>query len=522
MTNKVLAHDNIDSTPAITPVSKSVGRWVLLATILGSSMAFIDSTAMNVVIPVLQSELNATIPQVQWIMEAYALFMSSLMLLGGSLGDKFGRKRIFALGIILFTGASIWCGLSANTSQLIIARAFQGTGGALLIPGSLAIVNISFSSEHRGRAIGIWSGFTAITTTLGPILGGWLAQNHSWRYVFFINVPIAIIVLGILYCRIPESRKGTGAEKLDLLGSLLATLGLGCIVFGLIDSANVGFGHPKVIIPLIAGGILLLSFVFYENRTSSPMMPLNLFKSKTFGGGNLVTLLFWGAWSGAIFFIPFNLIQLQGYSAASAGLAFVPLVIALFLFSPWAGGLVAKYGAKIPIMTGTILASFGFYLFTLPGIGGSYWTTFFLPIIILGVGMAILIPTLTTAVMESVELRDSGVASGINNTAGRIAGVLAIAIMGVFALSTFNRSLDYELSSLDLQQETRQSIDDQRIKILLIEIPENIETETKTYIKNAIDISFLASFRLMMLISCGLVLFCTFVVWFSIEKRKAG
>ena len=203
MTNTASPQDSIDTISANFPVSKSIGRWVLLATILGSSMAFIDSTAMNVVIPVLQSELNATIPQVQWIMEAYALFMSSLMLLGGSLGDKFGRKRIFALGIVIFTGASIWCGLSPSTSQLIVARAFQGAGGALLIPGRLAIVNISFSDEHRGRAIGIWGAFTAITTTLGPILGGWLAENLSWRYVFFINVPLALIVLGVLYWRIP-------------------------------------------------------------------------------------------------------------------------------------------------------------------------------------------------------------------------------------------------------------------------------------------------------------------------------
>jgi EmrB/QacA subfamily drug resistance transporter len=520
MTNTASPQDSIDTLSANFPVSKSVGRWVLLATILGSGMAFIDSTAMNVVIPVLQSELNATIPQVQWIIEAYALFMSSLMLLGGSLGDKFGRKRIFALGIVLFTGASIWCGLSPNTSQLIVARAFQGAGGALLIPGSLAIVNISFSDEHRGRAFGIWSGFTAITTTLGPILGGWLAQNLSWRYVFFINVPLALIVLGVLYWRIPESKKANGEEKLDLWGSLLVTLGLGFIVFGLIDSGNIGFGHPKVIIPFIAGGLFLLGFLFYESRTSFPMMPLYLFKSKTFSGGNFISLLFWAAWSGAIFFIPFNLIQLQGYSAVGVGLAFVPLVIVLFLFSPWAGGLVAKYGAKLLVIAGTILASIGFYLFTLPGIGGSYWTTFFPAITILGIGMAIIIPPLTTAVMGSVELKESGVASGINNTVGRIAGLLAIAVMGVFALSTFNRNLDYELDSVDLQQETRQYIDDQRIKILLIDIPENVETETKTYIRSAIDRSFLASFRLMMLISTGLVLLGAFVAWFTIERMK--
>ncbi len=518
MTNKALSQDIVDTSSANFPVSRRVGRWVLLATILGSGMAFIDSTAMNVVIPVLQSELNATIPQVQWIMEAYALFMSSLMLLGGSLGDKFGRKKIFALGILLFTGSSMWCGLSPSTSQLIVARAFQGAGGALLIPGSLAIVNISFSDERRGRAIGIWSAFTAITTALGPILGGWLAQNLSWRFVFFINVPLAIIVLATLYWRIPESRRGNGEERLDIWGSLFATLGLGCIVFGLIDSANVGFGHSKVVIPLVAGGIFILSFLFHESRSSSPMMPLNMFKSKTFGGGNLITLLFWGAWSGAIFFIPFNMIQLQGYSAAGVGLAFVPLIVALFLVSPWAGGLVANYGAKPPLLVGTIMAAIGFYLFTLPGIGGSYWTTFFPAISVLGIGMAIIISPLTTAVMESVALRESGVASGINNTVGRIAGLLAIAIMGVFALSTFNRSLDVELSSLNIQEETRQSIDDQRIKILLIEIPEDISTEARTNLRNAINKSFLDSFRLMMMISAGLVLIGTFVAWLTIER----
>lgn len=518
MTNKALSQDIVDTSSANFPVSQRVGRWVLLATILGSGMAFIDSTAMNVVVPVLQSELNATIPQVQWIMEAYALFMSSLMLLGGSLGDKFGRKKIFALGILLFTGSSIWCGLSPSTSQLIVARAFQGAGGALLIPGSLAIVNISFSDERRGRAIGIWSAFTAITTALGPILGGWLAQNLSWRFVFFINVPLAIVVLATLYWRIPESRRGNGEERLDIWGSLFATLGLGCIVFGLIDSANVGFGHSKVVIPLVAGGIFILSFLFHESRSSSPMMPLNMFKSKTFGGGNLITLLFWGAWSGAIFFIPFNMIQLQGYSAAGVGLAFAPLIVALFLVSPWAGGLVANYGAKPPLLVGTIMAAIGFYLFTLPGIGGSYWTTFFPAISVLGIGMAIIISPLTTAVMESVDLRQSGVASGINNTVGRIAGLLAIAIMGVFALSTFNRSLDFELSSLDVQEETRQSIDDQRIKILLIEIPENVSIETKTDLRNAINKSFLDSFRLMMMISAGLVLIGTFVAWLTIER----
>lgn len=503
-------------------VSKSVGKWVLVVTILGSSMAFIDSTAMNVVVPVLQIELNATIPQVQWIMEAYALFTSSLILLGGALGDKYGRKRIFALGVVLFTIASMWCGLSTSTSQLIVARAFQGVGAALLIPGSLAIVTVSFSEKDRGRAIGTWSAFTAVMTALGPILGGWLAQNLSWRFVFFINVPIAAFVLATLYWRIPESRKINVNGKIDILGSLLAIISLGCIVFGLVDSGNVGFGSIKVIIPLVVGGVSLIAFIVYEGISRNPMMPLGLFKSRTFSGANFISFLYWGAWSGAIFFIPFNLIQLQGYSAAGVGVAFFPLIIALFLFSTWAGGLVATYGARPPLIAGTLTAAVGFYLFTLPSVGGSYWTTFFPAITVLGIGMAIIISPLTTAVMSAVELDDSGIASGINNTVGRIAGLLAIAVMGVFALGTFNRNLNHNLETLNIDQESAHYIKAQRIKILEIDIPDSLPAEQQISVRAAIEQSFLASFRLMMLISAGLVFTGAIVAWLTIRKREPG
>ena len=501
-------------------LGRNAGRWVLVVAILGSSMAFIDSTAMNVVLPVLQMELDATIPQMQWIIEAYALFMSSLMLFGGALGDKFGRKRIFAIGVILFTGASLWCGLSPNTSHLIIARAFQGVGGALLVPGSLAIINVSFNENDRGRAIGTWSAFTAITTALGPILGGWLAQNISWRLVFFINLPIGIVVLGILYWKIQESRKDNGEGKLDILGSFLATMSLGCIVYALIESGNSGFGHPKVITPFVAGGISLVAFLLYEAYAPAPMMPLTLFKSKTFSGANFISVLFWAAWVGAVFFIPFNLIQLQGYSAAGVGIAFLPLVLALFLFSRWAGGLVINYGAKPPLIIGTILAGIGFLLFTLPGIGGGYWTTFFPAIVVLGVGMAITISPLTTAVMSSIDLELSGVASGINNSVGRIAGLLSVAILGVFAISGFNRNLDKELKSLELSQETIRVIESQRIKLAAIDIPESLPDPVKREIRSAISDSFLGAFRLMMKISAGLVFLGAVTAWLTIEKNS--
>lgn len=509
-----------NSVPESRIVSKNTGKWVLVATILGSGMAFIDSTAMNVVLPVLQIELDATIPQVQWIVEAYALFMSSLMLLGGALGDKFGRKRIFALGVVIFSGASIWSGLSPNTSHLIVARAFQGVGGALLVPGSLAIINISFSEEQRGRAIGTWSAFTAITTALGPILGGWLAENVSWRLVFFINIPIGLVVLTTLFWRIPESRKNNGEGKLDILGSFLVTMSLGCIVYALIESGNSGFGHPKVIVPFVAGGLSLAAFILCEAYSSSPMMPLSLFRSRTFSGANFISALFWAAWVGAVFFIPFNLIQLQGYSAVGVGIAFLPLILALFLFSRWAGGLVINYGAKPPLIIGMILAGIGFYLFTLPGIGGSYWWTFFPAIAVLGLGMAITVSPLTTAVMSSIDLEHSGVASGINNSVGRIAGLLSIAILGVFALSTFDRNLDAELSTLKLDKSTVQVIDAQRIKLAAIDIPESLPETSKKEIRGAIFDSFLGSFRLMMKISAGLAFVGALTAWLTIEKLR--
>lgn len=509
-----------DGVSIVHSLARGEGKWVLLVTILGSGMAFIDSTAMNVVLPVLQHELDATIPQMQWIVEAYAIFMSSLMLLGGALGDKFGRKRLFALGVVIFSSASIWCGLAPNTAHLIVARAFQGVGGALLVPGSLAIINVSFSENERGRAIGTWSAFTAITTAIGPILGGWLAENISWRLVFFINVPLGVVVLGTLLLKIPESRKNSGEGKLDLLGSFFATLSLGCIVYALIESGNSGFGHPKVIVPFVVGGLSLIGFIIHESRTSQPMMPLSMFRSLTFSGANIVSALFWASWVGGIFFVPFNLIQLQGYSAAGVGIAFLPLVLALFLFSRWAGGLVSNYGARRPILIGTLIAGTGFLLFTLPGIGGSYWFTFFPAIAVLGLGMAISISPLTTAVMGSVKLDQSGMASGINNTVGRVAGLLSIAILGVFALSTFSNNLDREISNLHLSEETIRVIDSQRIKLAAIDIPENLPEATRSDLKEAISDSFLGTFRAMMKIAAGLLYAGAFVSWLTIERLR--
>src|SRR5947209_6094744 len=299
---------NVVKQPAQATLSaptNRVGVWVLVATILGSSMAFIDGTVVNVALPVLQTELHATATDVQWVVEAYSLFLAALILVGGSLGDHFGRRRVFALGIFLFAVASVLCGLAPNVNLLIVARAFQGIGGALLVPGSLAIISASFDSKQRGRAIGTWSGFTAITSAVGPVMGGLLVQYASWRWVFFINVPLAVMVLIVLFWRVPESRNEALGEhaKLDWWGAFLATLGLGGIVFGLIESNNLGLGSGQVLLSLAIGVAALIAFILVEARSKSPMLPLNLFQSRTFSGAYVLTFLLFAAIGACLLFI---------------------------------------------------------------------------------------------------------------------------------------------------------------------------------------------------------------------------
>ena len=501
----------IQSTPLSgklsLPARQSAGTWVLVATILGSSMAFIDSTVVNVALPVLQTDLKATVADVQWVVEAYALFLAALILVGGSLGDHYGRRRMYATGITIFTLASVACGFAPNITFLIIARAVQGVGGALLVPGSLAIIGAFFDSEQRGRAIGTWSGFTSITSALGPVLGGWLVQYASWRWVFFINIPIAAVVLFILFWRVPESESEEDARRgLDWWGAILATLGLGGIVYGLTEANNVGFGSPLVLIALAIGVCALIAFLIVEARIPSPMLPLGLFRSPTFSGANLLTLLLYAALGGALFFLPFNLIRVQGYSPTAAGAANLPFILIMFTLSRWSGGLVARYGAKIPLIIGPLIASAGFILFSITGIGGSYWTTFFPAVVVLGIGMAIAVAPLTTAVMGSVGPQRAGIASGINNAVARTAGLLAIAVLGIVALVTFSSNLASNLNALPLPSGVRAMLIAQQNKLVAIDIPAGLSSTSHAAVQSAIAQSFVSSFRVIMLIGAGLAL----------------
>ena len=505
----------------VTSASRT-GTWVLIATILGSSMAFIDGTVVNVALPVLQTDLKATATDVQWVVEAYSLFLAALILVGGSLGDHFGRRRVFAIGISLFTVASVACGIAPGASFLIFMRAIQGIGGALLVPGSLAIISASFDSKQRGRAIGTWSGFTAITSAVGPVLGGALVQYASWRWVFFINVPVAIIVLIVLLWRVPESRNEALSDhsKLDWWGALLATLGLGGIVFGLIESNDLGLGNTLVLISLGIGAAALIAFVLVEARSASPMLPLSLFRSRTFSGANLLTLLLYAALGGSLFYIPFNLIRVQGYSPTAAGAANLPLIVILFLLSRWSGGLVTRYGAKLPLIIGPIIAATGFALFAVPGIGGSYWTTFFPASVVLGIGMAISVAPLTTAVMGSVDTQYAGTASGVNNAVSRTAGLIAIAVFGIVVLAVFSNGLVSHLSLLHLSADIQHTIIMQQNKLVGIEIPSDLSITTRGAIQQSISESFITSFRVVMLIGAALALCSALSSLLLIEGKK--
>jgi EmrB/QacA subfamily drug resistance transporter len=502
--------------PATSECGKVQRRWTLAATILGSSMVFIDGTVVNVALPALQTNLNATVTDVQWVIEAYTLFLAALLLLGGALGDQFGRKKIYMIGVCFFALASVWCGLAPNVHQLIIARAAQGVGGALLVPGSLAIISATFGEKERGRAIGTWSGATAITTALGPVLGGWLIEHVSWRAVFFLNVPLALIVVGLALLFVPESRDEEDSGKLDLMGAALATISLAAIVFGLIESSRSGWLNPFVLVALATGLLMLVIFVLVEARRRHPMLPLSLFRARNFTGANLLTLFLYAALAGTLFFLPLNLIQVQKYSATAAGAASLPFILIMFGLSRWSGGLVKRYGSRLPLSIGPIIAGTGFALFTRPGVGGSYWTTFFPAVVVLGLGMAISVAPLTTTVMNSVTESRAGIASGVNNAVSRTAGLLAIAVLGLIMFHAFNRCLDQRLDQIGVTTEVRNAMNDQRFKLAAAEVPATAAEKTQV-IQTAINECFVSGFRRVMLVGAVLAVASSLTAWLVIR-----
>jgi EmrB/QacA subfamily drug resistance transporter len=483
-------------------------RWTLAATILGSSITFIDATVVNVALPALQADLQATITDVQWVIEAYALFLGALILVGGSMGDQFGRKRVFLAGVVVFTAASVVCGVASSARVLIAGRALQGIGAAFLVPGSLAIISATFDEKERGRAIGTWSGFSAITAAIGPVTGGWLIEHVSWRAVFFLNVPLAVIVLVLSLRFMNESRDPSRTAQIDWSGAALAVAGLGGIVFGLLEWPPLGAGHPLVLGALAIGGFSLGLFVIVERQARNPMLPFALFRSRTFTLANVLTLLLYAALGVILFLVPMNLIQVQHYTATSAGAALLPFPLIMFALSRWSGGLVARTGSRLPLTIGPAVAAVGLALYARPGIGGSYWTTFFPAVIVLGFGMAITVAPLTTTVMSAVDARHAGVASGINNTVARVAGLMAIAIFGVVLARTFEVRVGPPLDRLALPSSARDEIDRELPRMAGADLARAsmIPAPQQAAVRAIIDDGFVVAFRVVMIGAAALAL----------------
>jgi EmrB/QacA subfamily drug resistance transporter len=492
----------IRSAPEPPPRQKKHARTALAAAVLGSSMAFVDGTVVNVALPVMQRELGACVAQVQWIVEAYALMLAALLLVGGSLGDRFGRRRVFGVGVAVFAAASAWCGLAPDAAHLVLARGVQGLGGALLVPGSLALIGASFGAAERGRAIGTWSSLTAVAGGVGPVLGGLLVQHLSWRWIFFLNLPLAAAVL-LLLPRVPESRDPR-AGPLDLPGALLATLALGGIALGLTEAGPRGPGDPLVLALLAAGAAAALAFVRTERRSRAPMVPPELFRSRTFAGANLLTLLLYTALGATLFFLPFNLIQVQGYSPVQAGAALVPFTALMVLLSPRAGALVDRRGPRLPLVAGPLLAGAGIAGLALPGVGGSYWTTFFPGIVVMALGMTLSVAPLTTTVMGAVEMRRAGTASGINNAVSRTAALLSVAAMGVVMAGAFRPALRERLDALDLPPAARRELLAGADRLAAAPVPAGLDPRRAAAVERALDEAFVAGFRRVALLAAGL------------------
>jgi EmrB/QacA subfamily drug resistance transporter len=492
--------------------------FVLAATILGSSLAFIDGSVVNVALPAIQTNLGLSLAATQWIVNAYMLVLGALILVGGAAGDRFGRRRVFAWGVALFTAASVLCGAAPGAAVLIAARVAQGVGGALLVPTSLAIISAAFPGEERGKAIGIWAGFSALTTALGPVVGGWLVDTLSWRAIFFVNLPVALATLALTFRHVPESRDASTDAPMDWRGAFLAVIGLGALAYGLTAASQDGWGSPSVWGPLALGVAALGVFIVAEARAAAPMMPLRLFRSASFSGANAITLLLYLALSGVFFFLPFDLIRYQGYSAAAAGAAFLPFTLIMGVLSSWSGGLVERYGARKPLIVGPVIAAAGFALLARPGIGENYWTSFFPALCVLGLGMAVSVAPLTTAVMAAADDRYAGAASGINNAVARVAGMLAVALMGAVFVGIYGATLEAGLRPLGVGADIRHAIEASIPRLGDATLSAPMTAAQRAALEGLMAQSFLRSFRTIMLIAAALALAAALSAHLTIDR----
>ena len=488
---------------------------MLVVAIAGSGMVFIDGTAVNVALPTLQRDLNADAASLQWVVEGYSLVLSAFILIGGALGDRFGRRLTFLLGVALFAEASLLCALSQSMLELNLARALQGLGGAFATPGSLALISAAYDGPGRGKAIGTWSGFSSLTAAVGPLLGGWLTQTYSWRWVFLINVPVALFIVVASLLHVPESRDAHAAKRVDVLGAVLATSGLGLITYGLI-SLQAASGNGAALLACAAGVAISGLFVFYESRVKDPMVPLDIFRNRTFSGANAYTLFLYAAIGGSLFFVPFDLQYVQGYTPLEAGAALLPFVAIMFLSSRWSGGLVDRIGARLPLIVGALVAAAGLVAYAFTGTDRSYWTTFFPATVIFGCGAALFVAPLTTTVMDALSTERAGIASGVNNAVARVAGVLAIAVLGIVLIGNFYAGFDRTIGYQPLAPATVTALRANRDRLTTLKAPDGTTAADKPRVTRVLRRSYANAFRDAMLVGASLCLIASVVAALTI------
>ena len=506
------------------PLDCPTGRWTLVATILASAMAFIDGTALNVILPSLQKDLGATGPDLFWVLNGYLLMLAALIIVGGSLGDKLGRVKVFKAGILIFTVGSILCGLAPDITLLIVFRMVQGIGGALMIPGSLAIISAVFSKEEKGKAIGSWSAATTIVTICGPVMGGALADAGLWRFIFFINVPLGLVAIVILQLKVPESREA-GASKVDWRGAVLLVASLFLITFGFLEMPETGYTHPLVVGSIIAGSLLMVVFILVEKRAADPMVPLDLFRNKTFSGVNLLSFFLYAALGAIMLFLSLNMIQIQEYSQLQAGLTFLPFSFIMIVLARKMGALSDKYGARNFLIFGPIITGTGILWLSFIGITAGpsdYWTTYFPPFMLFALGMSITVVPLTTAVMNCVESSKSGIASGINNSVTRISGTFINAILGAVAILLFTNYSMGAIGTLGLSEDMVAVLMSEAGRLGEARAPQDMGSDMQTKINAIFRDGFVATYRWVGTMSAALAFLSAVIAFTMVEEKKAS
>ena len=499
-------------------IQSTKGKLILFATILASGMAFLDGTVVNIAVPTIQKNLHASLSGIQWIINGYALMLCALILISGVLGDRFGRKRIFMYGIGIFILASFLCSVSQSITQLILFRSLQGIGGAMMVPGSLSIINASFAESVRGRAIGLWSGYSGGLIALGPFLGGYLVQAFGWPSIFYINIPFGLLALFIALRFVPET-KGDKSRKIDFVGAIIIFLSLLGIAYGLITGPDKGWGNDFSGISLISGIAFFVFFIIRQIRVKDPLVPIEIFKSKLVTGSNLVTLFLYFALSGVLFFLILDLQQIQHFSPLMSGLAMLPTIILITFLSGPAGSLADKIGPRIPMIVGPLIVSVGMGLIALSGKHVNYFTQIMPGLILFGLGMALVIAPLTKSAL-AVESRFSGAASGVNNAVARIAGLLAVALLGVVMLSLFQIQLHKNLANSPMNNTEQKQIINQQNKLAGIDMPTNFSSKAKTITENVIEDSFIYGFKWTMGINSLLAFLSAIISFFTIYNKK--